>query len=239
MPAAAVLENPNPVRDSTHIGHLLMRVLDIRALLAVSVAGQSGACTSQVVELNLRDGRLLLDELHPPQAAQAVKPGSRLQLSTRMDGSALEFDCEVDQVVRVRGNLGYIARVPEEVRHHERRNAFRVMIPQDYALPPATFNGTRGSFRGRLVDVSHTGIGTVVADRNAANAGELLGCTLSLPGTRLIADVQVRSAASASGSRRLGVLFSGLNAAQKGAVAKSVATLNRDLLKRYASARWL
>ena len=169
----------------------------------------------------------------------AVQAGSQLRVRTRVEGSALEFDCRVERVMDAQGAKSYLARIPESVRYHERRESFRVSIPQDFALPPATFLCGGNAFRGRLVDISETGIGTVVSGGALAGLGGNVGCTLSLPDTRLIADAEVRSLGRTGSSHRMGVLFTKLNSPQKTAIAKAVAALNRDLLRRYASARWL
>lgn len=232
-PSSALLE------DGAHIRHLLMRVMDSRSLLATSIAQRSDAYTSLIVELDLRQGAMLLDELHPSDGANAVQPGSQLRVRTRVEGSALEFDCQVEQVMSSQGAKAYLARIPERVRYHERRESFRVSIPHDFALPPAIFSSASGAFRGRLLDISETGVGTLVSDASLTGVGGRVACTLSLPGTRLITDVQVRSLGKSAGVPRMGVLFSQLSNVQKTAMAKAVAALNRDLLRRYASARWV
>lgn len=223
------------VQDPARIAYLLMRLMETRAPLTISVPGQGEAGTL-MVEMQLNSGMLFLDD---PVPGLSLQPGALVSVRGRADGSISEFRCRLEQLVRLRGALAWGARLPVSLVHRERRSSFRVLIPHDVSLPPATFAGFGGAFRGRLLDVSENGAGTLVSDRSGAGIGSVFGCTLSLPGTRLVADVEVRSVAAALGSQRLGVLFSGLSNAQRAAIAHAVAALDRAVLRRYASARWL
>lgn len=236
------LQSAEPVTaitDRARVGHLLMRVMDSRAPLAVSVPGVFDVYTSLIIEIDLQKSHLLLDELHPSDAMTRIQPGTLMRMRTRADGSPLDFLCRIEGVQSAERGALYQVSWPTDVQYHERRNSFRVMIPADMSLPPATFTSALGSFRGRLTDVSSMGVGTVVAEAPNADIGASVTCTLSLPNTRLITDAQVRSAINSMGTQRLGILFCNLSSAQKSAIARAVTALDRSLLKRYASARWV
>lgn len=221
------------VRNRARIGHLLMRLIETRAPLTLTFADSRRTCSSLLLGLDFKTGQMQLDEPYP---AIKCNPSSKLKLRGRVEGSVVEFEVSVRGATTLRGGAVWLTTVPTQIWHNERRDRYRVQIPSDLLLPPATFTGRGGAFRGRLLDVSEHGAGSRVTSPDFPDVGQVLACALSLPGTRLIADVEICSSFVEAGSCRLGCSFAGLNAAQESAIARALASLDRLLLRRYASA---
>jgi len=237
---AAILVSREPeisiVTGKSRICYLLMRLIETRAPLTLTFADSQDPGTSLLLQLDFKSGEMTLDQPYPPRAVQA---GQTAKLHGRVEGSVVEFEAEVLREISFNGMGALRVSVPARITHSERRGSFRVHIPSDMYLPPTTFTTRAGAFRGRLLDVSDQGAGSVVAAKDVNDVGRVLACALSLPGTRLISDVEICSIAAEAGARRLGFRFAGLNAAQQSAISRAVLSLDRQLLRRYASAAWV
>lgn len=233
----AALRSSSLVSDAARIGHLLLRLVETRAPLTLTAGARIR--NTLLLALDFKSGELVLDEPFPQLA---LPVGEAVHLKGRVDGSVVEFETLVRRTGEHQGARSLIAAVPRRVQHHERRSRYRLQIPSDLFLPPTLFSGREGSFRGRLVDISETGVASVVSEVRP-EVGGILACSLSLPGTRLIADAQVCSTGVGGGAsasnQRLGLRFAGLSAHQLNAITRAIAQLDRQLLRRYTSAAWV
>jgi c-di-GMP-binding flagellar brake protein YcgR len=224
------------VTHPAHIGHLLMRLMDTRAPLTLSSDSSARQSTTLLLNLDFNAGELALDEPFPDLP---LTPGGRLLLRGRVDGSTVDFTLTLGRLEDTSAGRLLVAPLPAELRHSERRGSHRASIPPDLELPPATFTNGGHAFRGRLLDVSEEGAGSMVPIEGLPGIGDQLACSMSLPGTRLIADVRVCSALLDAGSGRLGLRFAGLNSTQLDALRRAIASLDRQMLRRYAGATWV
>ena len=160
MSQSAVAEAPGSlISDRARIGHLLMRLVETRAPLTLSLAASPRISATLLLALDFKSGHIILDEPFP---AQAVAQGALLALRGRVDGSTVEFQVPLRRFDMHRGASALFAALPQTLRHHERRGSYRVQIPQDLYLPPTMFTSRDGAFRGRLLDISENGAGSLV-----------------------------------------------------------------------------
>ncbi|HVT35145.1 MAG TPA: flagellar regulator YcgR PilZN domain-containing protein [Nevskiaceae bacterium] len=220
------------------IAQLLGRLLDNRCQLAVRLPGAPITYSTILLEVDFAGGSLLLDEICPAAGNAYVQVGGIARLQGRLDGSRVDFDCEVNAVANQNGTPSYRAGVPQRVIYYERRGSYRLTIPPELKLPPTMLSAQAGAMAGRLVDISREGAGTLLSEADA-ELGVELACTIPLPDGQLSAEVEVRSARAGEDGLRVGLEFSHLTPAQRVSVDRAIAALERTLLRHHVNARWM
>ena len=220
------------------VAQLLSRLLDNRCQLAVRLPGAPSTYSTILLEVDYASGMLTFDEICPEAGNRYALPGGMARIQGKLDGSRIEFSCLLDEVINDAGGPAYRAALPQQINYYERRGSYRLTIPPELKLPPALFGADQGSLRGRLVDISREGAGTLLNEAEA-DVGAELTCTIALPDARLSAEVEVRSAKADGDGVRIGLAFRGLDAAQQIAVDRAIAALERTLLRHQVNARWM
>lgn len=225
------------LRTTAAIVQVLMRALDNRSTLAVRIHPSNLAHSSMLLEVDCANQMLIFDEIHPSSRTPVLE-GSVMNVEGRVDGGRVQFSCVIAEVLKVHGATAYRAHLPAKIISYERRSMYRLTIPSELNLPPAVLNCSRGQLQARLTDISRTGAGTFMAGSVDGQIGSTLPCVIHLPGTRLSAQVQIRSMQTGSGTQRLGLQFSELAAARRYSVDHAIAALERSLLRHHITSRW-
>lgn len=228
---AARLHNP------AEVAQILTRVLEHRGLITVHLAGNPGNFASILLELDLAGGSLVLDELHPRAGDQHVRPGARLLVSARLDGSRIEFRSNVQDSVSYKGAPAWRVTLPTSVDYFERRGGYRLAVPTALQMRPVIFSGQDGPIPARLVDISRRGLAALLDPQIEAAVGAQVPCTLHLPENSVSLDAEIRSSVVQQNRLRLGVMFPNMTPQQRYNLDASVAKLERNLLRHYAAAR--
>ena len=233
------MQEPLRLQNPAAIAQLLTRALDSRAMLALSPLPSPSVYSSMLLEIDFASGELLLDEACPSQGHGLFKPGAELRVQAQVDGGRIEFHCPLLEVLsRSDGNV-YRTGMPQLMLHHERRFAYRLIIPSELPVGSTLFGDTGERRRARLVDISRLGAGTSMPDSFDADIGRSLPCAFDLPDMRLSTAAQVRSVRRNGGEMRLGLMFSDLSAAQRHSVERAVTSIERALLRHHVNARWV
>lgn len=235
--ALAVEQQAARLRNPAEIAQMLSRVHEHRGLITVHVAGSAGSYTSILLSVDLIEGTLLFDELHPAADRRQVGTGTSLNISARLEGSRVEFSCVVRACIRLKGGLAYRASMPNSIDYFERRNSYRLSVPAALQLQPLSFESLDGPLPGRLVDISRRGLAAVLHPDAEAGIGALVPCTLRLLDHPVNLEAEIRSSMRQARGLRLGVMFPRLTPAQHFSLDASVARLERSLLRHYAAAR--
>ena len=226
-PTARWLEGPS------ELAPLLLRAGELRPLLAVGAAG-GGARNSLLLQVDLIEQMLLID---PPQPPLLEPLPSRLALSTRIDGGALDFAADLVGHCQFESEPALRLHWPSRARYLQRRSAYRLDVPRDIPAPAVRFETESLRFTGTLVDLSRQGAGALVPSSAPVREGSLLQCSLRIAELEIHAEVEVRSRLTRLDRARMGLRFARLSAVSAERLSAAVARLERLQLRRAAERR--
>lgn len=232
------MQEPLRLESRAAVAQMLARALEGRAPATVRLAQVTDIYSSMLLEADFPAGHLVFDELHPADGNSALKPGSELIVQVRVEGGHIEFRSNIVEAVQHGGNAAWRTSIPQVVLHHERRFAYRLMIPASLSLSSTLFDTGGAAQRAKLVDISRLGAGTLMSGKLEADIGSSVPCVFDLPELRLATDVQIRSIRkNASGQTRLGLMFSNLAPTKRHNVERAVTSIERALLRQHVKVR--
>lgn len=226
--------SPRWIEDVEEISKLLLHASSQRLMLAVG--GPGGARNSLLLGADSATQRLIIDSPFPP-LKHALEPGSRLSLSTRIDGAVLDFTAAFDERIELGGEEALVLHWPQRVRYLQRRSAYRLGIPHELQVPPVVLRDTKGLFTATLVDLSRFGAGATVSRSVRPLQGEEVACTIRVGEVEFTATAEVRSSVTNLDRVRLGLQFSEVSPATAARLSAAVAKLERVSLRKAAERR--
>lgn len=165
------------------IGRLLRRLVAARCLLSIRCDDDATDAPSALLAVGEASPELVLDAFADPDRHRRVAPGSRLRVTTRIDGVAVRFECTVAQIGNAADGPCYLAALRDGIEYRERRSHFRVEVPAGHR-PRATLRIEGAGFRTELVNLSLDGFG-LEAQGTLAGAVEpgdpIESCSIALP----------------------------------------------------------
>ena len=239
MPAAG----PRPpdaseevIRDPLMIDCLLRRAAAERSLVTVGLPGPQTGLTL-ILGIDRENGELLIDQLAPPEADEALRRTGRLRARIRAGGAEGEFETEVIGRTETPEGAIYRLPLPSEIRYRQRRDHHRVPVPRNLAVTVRYVLGG-AEVAGRLCDVSLGGIGleTMAAEAAGLAPGETIErCALLLPDRSTVAgplEVCYVAEPAPNGAVRFGGRFTVLDPRDRRRLQRFVAALERDYVRR-------
>ncbi len=224
------------IRDPLLIDCLLRRAAAERSLVAVRLPGPQAGMTL-ILGIDRESGELLIDQLAPPEADEALRRTGRLRARIRVNGAEAEFEAEVAGRREAPGGATYRLPLPSEIRYRQRRGHHRVPVPRDLAVAVRYVLGGIEA-EGRLCDVSLGGIGleTAAAGADGLAPGETIErCALLLPDRSTVAgplEVCYVAEPAPNGAVRFGGRFTALDPRDRRRLQRFVAALERDYVRR-------
>lgn len=223
------------IRDPQIITGLLRRVAEQRALLRVTVPGARGSYNSAILRLEPDQDLVVLDELNPRQGHDRLLEAGRLNASATIQGVETRFSAALEEVGDSAGIAWYRIRFPTEVLYVQRRVSFRVKVSMTAPLTAVFDRPGCNSLRGRILDLSEGGMGVEFDKGAGLRQGEILPCRMRLPdGQQFGCKLEVRhtSAVEDQGKLRIGGRFVELTPQRRKALARVVADLQRELIRK-------
>jgi c-di-GMP-binding flagellar brake protein YcgR len=231
---AATGRTPRWIDNPEAIGHLLSQAAAKRVMLAMG--GSDGPRNALLLVADAATQQLILDTPFPALSAPP-EPGTTLSLATRLDGAAMDFMAVFERFTELDGEQALLLRWPERLRYLQRRNAYRLGIPRDLHVPPATLRDRRGPVKATLVDLSRFGAGAIVSRHTDLRPGECLDCTIRVDDVEFTASAEVRSCIATLDRLRLGLQFGEISPGAAARLSAAVAKLERVSLRRAAERR--
>lgn len=232
--AASVPRTPRWIDDAETIGNLLSQAAAKRVVIAMG--GGDGPRNALLLLADPVAQRLIIDPPFPP-LTQAPEPGAMLSLATRLDGASLDFMAAFEHYAEVGGEEAFVLRWPERLRYLQRRSAYRLGIPRELHVPPATLRDKRGPVKATLVDLSRFGVGATVARHAEIRPGQSMDCTIRVDEVEFTASAEVRSCIASLDRLRLGLQFGEISPTAAARLSAAVAKLERVTLRRAAERR--
>ena len=220
-------EAPERVHDPRRILHLLTQMKVRRVTL--STRPFPSPITGSTLVLGVEGGTLQLDTLFPSPAQSAVRRGTMLEFTTRLDGIDLKGRLRVRDVESRRDGDLVIAEIPRELLWSQKRAAYRVHV---VGLPSSQLLLHGSRFRTRVLDLSVLGLGAEVRMDGVIDTGTHAIFELVLPEQQLITSLEIRSAHEHAGVVRIGGRYLELSRAQRQVLEQTTLRLQREALQR-------
>ncbi len=192
---------------------LLKRLLEKRALLTVTIAGQGKEYNSAIIKIAEDNSYFLLDELNPTDGHEQLKQIGQCHIKGHIDGVSLSFDTAVDHFGQDNGIPYYRILMPTAINYLQRRSAHRISFSAASPIVVTVINQNGVSFKGSLADLSTGGLRVKFANdmELPIASSDILRCQFKVDGHAFNAEVVVRIAKkSANGQPFIGAQFHNL-----------------------------
>lgn len=235
-PAPAALDcasgaEPGSVADTRDCWNLLGALQMLRAHLWLGRVGECSLGLSVIVALEAGQTSFLIDALRDPGD---LLPGNGLYFDTQVEGRRLRFECTLIEIVELDGGPAYRAADPRLVLDQQRRNAYRVRVPETLRLPAALGCGTQ-RVPARMLDLSTGGCSTRVESPLSVARGDTLQLQFKLGEFDLSCSATVRHIQRLAGAARIGMEFELAEKSDAPSLDQAVARLQREILRRRLS----
>lgn len=240
-PATAVTSYQGKVEkitDPARIAGLLTRLLENRSLLSISIPGSADSHNSAILEVRASEGYLVIDEINPKSGHKLLLEAGKLSVRTQLKGIVIRFDGLIESSGESDGVAFYRIALPPLLDYRQQRAHYRAKVSMARPIEVTIERVKGGQLSGYLNDISVGGIGIRFAGELPASMtrGERIPkCHICLPtGEDIFCRIEVRfiSLGVEGGYRLIGARFIQLSPAQEAAVARYVAALDREFIKR-------
>lgn len=224
----APVNDPDKPVDPRECWGLLAALQMLRAHIWIGRVGEPSLGLSVIVTTDLERQSFLIDAL---READDLAPGAALYFDTQVEGRRLRFECRMTEIVELDGGPAYRAVEPRLVLDQQRRNAYRVRVPETIRLPAALTSGLQRA-PARMLDLSSRGCSTRVESPLSIDRGDALQVQFKLGDFDLICAGTVRHIQRVAGASRIGVEFDLGAKSDAPTLDQAVARLQREILRR-------
>lgn len=192
---------PQPPRDITtalEIQSLLKTLSASRTPLEIHFGGRSAIFQSYIVGLSPEDNALYIDQLIPALGDKWVSQGEAFRIEAWLDGVHMRWQNAGAALVQLQdGAPAFMLSIPEQLRYHQRRGAFRAQVHRSIDTRLELIHSQRQRhLAGELMDISATGCkiripGNVVEALQPGERYELSELQLE-DDVRLVINVEIR-----------------------------------------------
>ena len=226
------------VTDSARIAGLLTRLLENRSLLSISVPESTDSYNSAILEVHAKEGYLVIDEVNPRSGHGLLLKAGRLGIRTQLKGIDIRFEGLLESSGESEGTAFYRIVFPAALDYRQQRAHYRARVSMARPIEVVVERANSEQLSGYLNDISVGGIGIRFADdlpASLARGERIPQCHIHLPtGEDIFCKIEIRftSVSVEGGCRMIGARFIQLSPAQEAAVARYVAALDREFVKR-------
>lgn len=222
------------VTSALRIAAILRPLLRQHSIISVAIPNAKRIFSTTLLDIDTDKQQLIFDELHPKEGHELLSQSKQLKMRAQRDGIDLIMALEISAIGSENGVAFYTAPLPESIRYHQRRSAFRVQVGPLQDIPVQLTYPDGKAVHGVLFDISASGMCVRVPRKTAlpdTRSGEELHCSISLPDKKKINCVFViRHVAEHEPSRSLhiGGSFEHLDNIQKRAIERFSLELQRQ-----------
>lgn len=157
--------SPAP-RVSQDVLHLF-RLRREHRLLRLRFNGIGQEYQSLLLEVDLKNNRLLLDEPFPPLAESRMLGGLKVEVASIEGAASTRFETRVQGVLVQRGMAALAVAVPDSVVAFQRRNHYRLSVQDHMPVQAVLRHESLGNVAAQVVDLSSQGIRLLVPQLDA------------------------------------------------------------------------
>lgn len=232
IPAGADVDNFRIFSAPEIIG-LLRDMVARHVLLTVHFNEGRESLVTMLLEVNPEFEEVVFDRGAGPDANRHLLRASRLTFVTTLDHIKIQFQVLRAYETMHGGEPAFRMRIPASILRLQRRNSYRVKLPQSHPVLCHVPRPKAEPLRIRVLDLSVEGV-ALMADGGTleANEGDILrGCRIDLPEHRLQVDLEVRNTlpldALTLPKRRFGCRFVKLPASEAAMISRVILAIER------------
>jgi len=171
------------ITDNVRITGLLKRLLEQRALLTVSIDGQSQQFTSAIFKISANNSVFYLDGFKPGYEHLLLKTNPCINIRAQLDGIRIAFDAGIADIGEQEGLPYYKLNIPKNLEYYQRRASVRVALGAAQPLPVSLKSAEGGVLEGTIADLSLGGLRIRFAKNipEHIQPGQHFRCRFSLP----------------------------------------------------------
>lgn len=149
---------PREVRSAIEILSLLKNMQQRHDPLSVTFTDRTQRFQSYIVKIDSDAKQLWIDEMMPREGDRYVAMGEPFRLETWVEGVHIRWQCPGAQAVMLDDTPAYLAALPQELIHHQKRGAFRAAVRRSMDVGIGIAHAKRAvSLTGSIMDISATG----------------------------------------------------------------------------------
>ncbi len=225
------------ITDSERIALILGRLRREAAPITVYAPGVESEGKTSILEVDLGAGLFSMDRILPLEVQRAFAKAGQLQATAFLrSGARVMFFAELSHFLEDTRGAAIVCSIPDTIHYHQLREYFRIPLPPDLKGTIQLFEtGNEAIAEGALLDLSIGGAGAMVKSTKTIEDGHLFPrCKITLPPLLpgLQTGLEIRRATPVQDGFRIGGRFVGLSGANLRQLERTVAELERILLKR-------
>ena len=150
-----------PVGSERHVSQDVLHLFRLRRehrLLRLKLAGIKQDHQSLLLEVDLRNNRLLLDEPFPALADTELFEGRHVEAASIEGAASTRFESRIHGLVQHRGLNALSVALPHAVSAFQRRNHFRLMVLDTTPIQAILRHEILGNLSAQVLDLSSSGI---------------------------------------------------------------------------------
>ena len=145
------------LRVSQDVLHLF-RIRREHRLLRLRFAGIAQEYQSLLLEVDLKNNRLLLDEPFPVMAESELFNGRRLEVASIEGAASTRFETRIQGMTFYRGLNALGCALPASVIAFQRRNHFRLSVQDNVPVQAVLRHDGLGNLAAQVLDLSSSGV---------------------------------------------------------------------------------
>lgn len=188
------VKNPKFITNSDEIYQMIKRICDEQIPLILHWENAPQEETTYLLKAGTE--LFVLDRLEDQPLHESLLSADSLKARANVEGVNVTFNITLPDRTPHANSSYYKAYLPEKIYNPQRRDRFRLTVPDDFKIPFMTKYGLEETpLKGELIDLSSDGLGIMLDSRVFVRKGERIrSCTLSPPGGHAITfDIEIRS----------------------------------------------
>ncbi len=128
------LDDEHKIDSPSLVFKLLKRTFDHHCLLNLALGDPETNYSSVILELDADHGYVLLDQSNPADGMSSLRVGTKISISTLLNGLQLTFTGLVTALPTGENSPGFYISVPEHVYYVQHRSEHRVPVPMNWSI---------------------------------------------------------------------------------------------------------
>lgn len=231
------------ISGPAEIFRIMRLFLHQRTLLTLSVPSLRQHFSSVMLIVDPDNQFIIIDEPHPAHPMQDLLKHETMKIVIHSThGARVIFRARLLDIGEDNGLPYYKITFPTEIRRSQRRSAYRVPLEKTRRLLTSLPRAGSEPLVGQLEDISAQGISLRCADRSVlllAQNQRIPKCIIQLPRLELSCTLQIRHIKNAAKSNTflVGGRFMDLNIPQQRLLEKTIAELQREVVRTHKRVR--
>jgi c-di-GMP-binding flagellar brake protein YcgR len=230
---ASSMDYSHRVTLVSYIVSLLQNLKNDRALLTVTIPGDSLECKSTVLDIQPQSGYFIIDELSPRAGHDRFVANGQCHVYGKLKGVSISFTSQLIRTGQKDGLGYYHLALPSHVDYRQRRENYRIRVGIRNAIAVTLNLPTGETVSGEMHDLSRGGMR--IRFRKPApplQTPQIVPCQFQLPaGNTISCLVEIRRLSN-DDPAHIGARFVELDRSQKRLIEQFITAQERELIKR-------